>query len=604
MKTLWRSFKLVLPHRGMLALYLCTAAGLAVFGGSPLLLVKTFLNRLEGKPPHDTVGRHVDAWLTNTFGPGDEYLWGLCSTALGLWLCKAVFDYCNTYLATWLAQRLRMEAMQQVMRRLLTLDQPYFDRHKIGDLVSRMVSDGDNLRRTVKIFLDFLQQPFQVAVLAAAALYLDWFLFCVGAIGLPLLVLPLRHTIRNIAKQQKRYQQKTAELAQAMLQKLAGMRIIHAYDAADKESSSFNTLAMSLFRTGMRRNRSRAIQRPLTEIVLGVGLVAVLLIGALRIIHSGQGDAAAFVTFVLALAALRGPVGAMVSTLGEMAELLPSAERTFEVLDIQPTIREAPNAQACPALAKEIVFDGVSFDYGRGLVLDKLNLTVRAGEKIGIVGRTGVGKSTLLALLLRFYDPTGGRILIDGVDIRAVTLASLRTQTVLVTQHPFLFHASVAENIRYGKPEASDGEVVAAAKAAMIHAEIMAQPEGYKTLCGERGGELFSGGQRQRISVARAILRNAPILLLDEATSALDAFSERRVQEALDTLVVSRTSLIVAHRLSTLRNVDRIVVFGDKGGIEAIAPHQELLDISPTYRLLWNEQQGGADGAKPAASGG
>ncbi|MGD0090199.1 MAG: ABC transporter transmembrane domain-containing protein, partial [Planctomycetota bacterium] len=167
MKTLWRAFKLVLPHRGVLALYLLTSTGLALCGTSPLLLVKTFLNRLEGKPPHDPVGRHIDAWLTHTFGAGDRYLWGLCGTALALWLCKAVFDYFNTYLASWLAQRLRMEAMQQVMQRLLTLDMPFFDKRKIGDLVSRMVSDGDNLRRTVKIFLDFLQHPFEVLVLAA-----------------------------------------------------------------------------------------------------------------------------------------------------------------------------------------------------------------------------------------------------------------------------------------------------------------------------------------------------------------------------------------------------------------------------------------------------
>ncbi|MGD0088719.1 MAG: ABC transporter ATP-binding protein, partial [Planctomycetota bacterium] len=434
-------------------------------------------------------------------------------------------------------------------------------------------------------------------------LYLDWYLFLIGGLGLPLLVIPLRKTIKNIAKQQKRYQEKTAELAQAMLQKLTGMRIIHAYEAAEKEGRGFNELAYSLFRTGLRRNRSRAIQRPLTEIVLGMGLIAVLLYGALRITHAGEVDVAAFVTFLVALVALRGPVGAMVSTMGEMAELLPSAERTFEVLDIEPGIREAPGASPCPVLKHEIAFEDVCFDYGRGPVLKGLNLKINAGEKIGVVGRTGVGKSTLLSLLLRFYDPTSGRILIDGVDIRTVTLASLRAQMALVTQHPFLFHASVAENIRYGKPGASDAEVSAAAASAMVHEEIMAQPQGYQTLCGERGGELFSGGQRQRIAVARAILRNAPILLLDEATSALDAFSERRVQEALDKLVVSRTSLIVAHRLSTLRNVDRIVVFGDGGGIEAIGTHQELLGDSPTYRLLWTEQQGGVGASGAAATG-
>jgi ABC-type multidrug transport system fused ATPase/permease subunit len=291
----------------------------------------------------------------------------------------------------------------------------------------------------------------------------------------------------------------------------------------------------------------------------------------------------------------------MMSNVGELAELLPSAERTFEILDVRPTIQDKPGAQPCPSFKREIVFEKVGFDYGRGAVLKDVSFTLRAGESVGIVGRTGVGKSTLLALLLRFYDPTGGRILLDAVDIRDVTMASLRAQMSLVAQRPFLFHASVADNIRYGRPAATDDEVFAAARAAMIHDEIAALPEGYETLCGERGGELFSGGQQQRIAVARAVLRNAPILLLDEATSSLDAFSERRVQEALDTLASGRTSLIVAHRLSTLRNVNRILVVGEGGVVEAIAPHAELLETSPTYRLLW-EQQTGRDGGDKAAA--
>jgi ATP-binding cassette subfamily B protein len=228
------------------------------------------------------------------------------------------------------------------------------------------------------------------------------------------------------------------------------------------------------------------------------------------------------------------------------------------------------------------------------------------GEKLGIVGRTGVGKSTLLSLLLRFYDPTAGRILIDGTDIRSVTLASLRAQIALVTQQPFLFHATVADNIRYGGPGASDAEIIAAAQNAMVHEEIMSKPLGYQELCGERGGELFSGGQKQRIAIARALLRNAPILLLDEATSALDTLKERSLQTAFDKLEANRTCLIVAHRLSTLENADRILVFEDNGGVEAIGKHGELMRISPTYKKMWLAQNGtqilhNADAKPPAA---
>jgi ABC-type multidrug transport system fused ATPase/permease subunit len=224
--------------------------------------------------------------------------------------------------------------------------------------------------------------------------------------------------------------------------------------------------------------------------------------------------------------------------------------------------------------------------------LKDFNLIIRHGEKLGIVGRTGVGKSTLLSLLLRFYDPTAGRILIDGVDIRSVTLESLRGQAALVTQQPFLFHTTVMENIRYGRQGASDDEIIAAAKVAMVHEEIMSKPLGYQELCGERGGELFSGGQKQRIAVARALLRNAPILLLDEATSALDTLKERSLQEAFGKLEANRTCLIVAHRLSTLDNADRILVFGDSGGVEAIGKHAELMHSSPTYKQMWLAQNG------------
>jgi len=595
MKDLWRAFKLVLPHRGMLAIYLLTSLGLAVFGSAPLILLKTFLNKLQRTPPHDAPGRYVDELLTAQFGSGKEYIYALCILTFGLWVMKAIFDFLNTYIVAWLSQRLRLEAMEQVMRKLLLLDQPFFDKQKVGDMVSRMVLDGENLRRVVKLFLDFVRQPFMVVSLVAIAVYYDPYLFLIGAIGVPFVVVPLFKVVRSVGRQTRKYLEKSAEMTQAMLQNLQGMRIIHAYEASEKEGNSFAAMAQSLFRTGMRRSRSRAMQHPLTEMMLGAGLVGVMFVGGVKFFDDPNADPSGFLIFIAALGLSYGPVRAMMGSIAELAELLPSAERTFEILDVKPTIVDLPDAQPCPLLKKEIVFENVSFDYGRGMVLNKLNLSIRAGEKIGIVGRTGVGKSTLLSLLLRFYDPTAGRVLIDGVDIRHSTLATLRVQMALVNQSPFLFHASVADNIRYGKPNASDEEVAEAAKLAMVHDEVMAQPEGYQTLCGERGGELFSGGQRQRIAVARAILRNAPILLLDEATSALDADSERRVQEAIDKLVISRTSLIVAHRLSTLRNVDRILVFGDEGGIEAIGTHQELMITSKTYHLLWMQQHGGKD---------
>ena len=624
MRNLWRAFKLVLPHRWMLTWYLCTALGLAICGSAPLILAHTFIAKLEsaGKLPAGnkrpnaeeikkqeadalipgaqprTGAKHFvknffenfDRELEARFGTGRDYVLALCGMILFFWALKATLDFLNTYIGSWLAQRLRTEAIERVMAKLLSLDMPYFDKQSTGDLVSRMVSDGEHLRKTVKIFLDFAQQPFLVIALVSVAVYYDWRLFLIGAIGVPLLIFPLVGLIRKITKQAKRYQEKTADIAQEMIQNLSGIRVIHAYGAEELEAKGFKRLTGSLFKTGMKRSFNRAIQRPLTSVLMGLGGVAVMAYGGVRIVEKHQESAADFVTFLGALGMLYDPITAIMLTLGEIAEYLPSAERTFEILDVVPQICDAPNAGVCLPLSREIVFEKVDFNYGSGAVLRDFNLVLKRGEKLGIVGRTGVGKSTLLSLLLRFYEPTAGRILIDGVDIRSVTLASLRSQIALVTQQPFLFHASVEDNIRYGRPNATDAEIVEAAKTAMIHDEIMSKPLGYKELCGERGGELFSGGQKQRIAVARALLRNAPILLLDEATSALDSLKERTLQDAFDKLEADRTCLIVAHRLSTLDNADRIMVFGDEGGVEAIGKHAELMLSSPTYRKMWLAQ--------------
>ena len=607
MRNLWRAFKLVLPHRGMLVLYLVTAFFLAIFGSAPLVLGKTVLTTLENagniqiqahRP--EVVHNYVKDFFTNMddrmhaqFGVGRQYMLALCALILATLILKSTFDFLNTYIGSWLAQRLRNEAIEQVMTKLLSLDMPYFDKSSTGDLVTRMVSDGEYLRRTIKLFLDFAQQPFMIIALIGLACYYDWQLFLVGAIGVPLLTYPLLWMVRNLTKQSRKYQQKTSNIAQEMLQNLSGIRVIQAYGAEKLEAEGFRGLTGSLFRTGMRRNLIRSAQRPLTSALMGLGGVAILWFGGSNVLEDPVNHPAAnFLVFIGAMAMLYDPVTAVMTSIGEIAEFLPNAERIFQILDVKPTICDLPNAGVAPRLTKELVFENLSFDYGSGPVLKDFNLTLKAGEKLGIVGRTGVGKSTLLSLLLRFYDPTSGRILIDGVDIRSVTLASLRTQIALVTQQPFLFHTTVSENIRYGKPGASDEEVIAAAKTAMVHDEIMSKPLGYEELCGERGGELFSGGQKQRIAIARALLRNAPILLLDEATSALDTLKERSVQQAFDKLEANRTCLIVAHRLSTLESANRILVFKDDGGVEAIGTHIELLSISPTYKRMWEAQNG------------
>ncbi len=595
MRYFFRALKLIRPYPGMVFLFLICTVGAGIFGGLPLVLLNLYINFLRkgSSPPTNKWSALFDSFLKDTFGSTQtSFLYGLCGSLLVLWFIKVAFEFCLAYLAGWIPTRIRISAMEQLMQHLLTLDMGFFDRSKLGDLVSRMVADTRALRAAVKVTLQFIRQPATIIFLAYLAISFDWILFLVGGLGLPLVIYPLMKITGKIYKASWKAKRQAADMAEEMLQNLSGMRIIHAYDAVENEQKNFVKMAGKLFRTVMRRNLNRAMQRPMTELFFGGGIVLVMLIGGVRVLDGGL-PIEDFITFIGAMAMMQQPLRAMISALGELAEMVPSAERTFEIMDTKPKILDATDAKVCPKLSREIRFENVTLDYGRGVIFENLDLTIAAGERIGIVGRTGVGKSSLLSLLLRYYDPKEGRITLDGEDLRGVTLNSLRSQMAFVPQDPYLFHTTIEENIRYGKPDASLEEIEAAARSAAVHDEIAELPDGYKTVVGERGVTL-SGGQRQRVSIARAILRDAAILLLDEATSALDSNSEKLVQDALDNMTSGRTSLIVAHRLSTLRNANRIVVFGDTGGIETVGDHNTLMATSPTYKRLW-ESQGSAE---------
>ena len=600
MRYFFRAIKMMRPYAWLLVLYLLCTWALAFFMGAPFALAQAWLGHLAqsglGKLPDlPTAASEKLQWVKDTldswFGSDPyTYLYGLCGVIIVCVLLKGVFTFFSRYIAAWVSQRLQVDAMQRLMGHLLALDIGFHDRRKMGDLVSRIVGDTACLRMTAKLTLEFLEKPPQIIVLILIAVSLNWKLFLIGAVGLPIVVGPIMVLTRRIYKHAMRARVRAADMAEDMLQDLSGMRTVQAYEAVEEEGKNFAQLAEKFFRSCMRKARNRALLKPISETVMMSGGIAVLAIGSAEVIEQRMA-LEDFIVFLAALAACYNPLRGMLSSFGELAEFVPSAERSFEILDTKPKIVDQADAKPCPRLQRDIVFEKVSLDYGRGPVFSQLDLNIKVGQRIGIVGRTGIGKSTLLSLLLRFYDPSEGRILIDGVDLRSVTLASLRGQMALVTQDPFLFHTSIEENIRYGKPDATMDEIVSATKAAAIHDEILQQPDGYQTVVGERGVTL-SGGQRQRIAVARAILRDAPILLLDEATSALDSSVEKQVQDALDELSRGRTTLVVAHRLSTIRHADRIVVFSDEGGIEAVAPHDELLETSPTYKHLWERQSG------------
>ncbi|MCX7804053.1 MAG: ABC transporter ATP-binding protein/permease [Planctomycetota bacterium] len=592
MKNVLRALRYLLAYKGRLALFVFASLGLAASSSVPLYLINNAI-------------KHI--LISGGGGGGREReLWIMCGVLFGCWAIKGYFDFRASYTQKWMAHRVRLDVLNRVMSHLIRLSLSFFDRQKTGQMVATLIADMESLRDSVRLACELIREPLRIAGFVAGVFVINPWLALIGFVGFPLAVGPILVLGRRILKASRRFRRKRGDLADLMIQIFGGMRIIKAYGGEEAEAKGFLKVSNKMFRLAIKKARARALAVPLVECLNGLGAVAAILVGGTLVIR-GVLEANELFTFLLALVGLHAPVKGCVNSYNELQEFVPGAERAFKLMDERPDVTDAPDAEDLPPFRDRIVLENVTFDYGRGPVLRNVNLEIRAGETIGIVGRSGSGKTTLCNLLLRFYDPVGGRVMVDGRDLRKVRLASLYRQVALVAQETFLFNTTVMENIRFGRPEAGDEEAIEAAKAAGIHDEIVAFPEGYGTLVGERGMQL-SGGQRQRIAVARAILRNAPILILDEATSALDSESERLVQAAIDRMIAGRTTIVVAHRLSTLRNCDRIVVLDD-GKVEAVGPHEVLLESSPTYRKLWENQQSGggewerAAGSAPAAMG-
>jgi subfamily B ATP-binding cassette protein MsbA len=384
------------------------------------------------------------------------------------------------------------------------------------------------------------------------------------------------------------------EIHNILHETITGNRIVKAFNTENWEITRFREAARRLFRANLRSVAAAAISSPLMDIFGVVGIALLLGLGRNQIAH-GLMTPGVFVAFITAVFSLYNPVRKFALFNNNFQQALGASSEVFKFMDVEDDVREKPRAKALPKFSREVKFDGVSFAYapegesseGR-IVLRNIDLTVAQGEVLAIVGSSGAGKSTLVHLIPRFFDVTGGRLLIDGHDIRDVSLSSLRAQVGIVTQETVLFNDTVRNNIAYGQPHVPQKDVEAAARAALAHDFISHLPEGYGTMIGERGVRL-SGGERQRIAIARALLKNAPILILDEATSALDSESESLVQTALHNLMKGRTVFVIAHRLSTVRRADRIVVI-ENGTIADVGPHEELMKKLGTYRRLYELQ--------------
>jgi len=425
-------------------------------------------------------------------------------------------------------------------------------------------------------------------------MWISWELSLICILGLPLILVPVAILARKIRKGAAARQQRLGDITDAMVQTFHGIRVIKAFGLEKLEIRDFATRTRQYFRKDMTVARGRAVSRSSTDFFYTAGIALLLLVlGGLFISGSGIGfgGASRVVTFFLALGMLYQPLKLLVKAYNLFQESAAGAERLFEVIGQARSVQERPGAQVLTGVKETVEFRDVHFAYDSEEVLRGIDLEVPVGTTVAVVGPSGAGKSTLLDMIPRFYDVTGGGIFIDGRDVRDYTLESLFQNLAVVQQDPFLFNISIRENIRQGRPEASDAEVEAAARSAQVDAFVAGLPEGYDTVCGERGG-LLSGGERQRVTIARALLKDAPILLLDEATSSLDSKAEQEVQAALDELMKGRTTLVIAHRLSTVRHADVIVVM-QAGRVVEKGTHEELMNLGKVYAQLHRMQHPG-----------
>lgn len=497
---------------------------------------------------------------------------------------RGLGQFLSEYFMQWVGNKVVMDMRIATFEHLQELSMRYFSKSKTGELISRTINDSMMIERAVSVVLgDLVKEPF---VMLGAIGYLFWLdpkLAFASMVLFPICIVPIAIFGRRVRRYAKHGQERLAALVSIMQEALMGMRIVKAFGMEKYEVARFTEQCQLFFNRIMRVTRDKAIIEPVIVFISAVGLVLVLLYA--RWTHMPVED---LLTFAAAMVLLYEPVKKLSKIHLHIQQTSASADRIFEIMDTPVAIKDTPDALILRDRIANLRFDGVQFAYDTQSVLCDISFTVTAGERVAIVGGSGAGKTTLVNLIPRFYDVTGGGLLINGTDIRRFTLQSLRAQIGIVTQETILFNDTVAANIAYGHAEASAATIEQAARRAHAHEFILQMPDGYNTVIGERGVRL-SGGQCQRLAIARAILRNPPILILDEATSALDTESERLVQAALDDLMEGRTVFAIAHRLSTVIHCDRIIVL-DAGRLVESGKHQELLDRDGMYRRLYDLQ--------------
>lgn len=585
--------KFIRPYVGLLVFASIFMLFSAIFDGISLSMIvpladKVLTNKQIIIPtplPH-FLGRFID--FLNASEPYKLLNW-MALSVLILFLLKGLFIFLQSYFMSDIGQRVVRDIRSKLYKKIQTLSLEYFTRKRSGELVSRITNDVRLVENAVSYGLtDLIYETLQVILFTLLIFFIHYRLALISLLLLPMISFPIVKVGRMLRKLSKRSQEKMADINSLLYETISGARIVKAFCMENHEVNKFNQHNRDYYKVMMKTIKRTLLLSPATEFIGALAGVFVFFWAGKEVI-AGKLSFGVFGLFLGSLLSLVRPFKKLSKVHAINQQAIAASSRIYDVLDTPALVHNLPNAKELPIIRHDIVFEEVGFTYGNQPVLEGINIKAKVGEIVAIVGLSGVGKSTLVDLIPRFYDPQTGRILIDSHDIKAVSLFSLRQQIGIVSQETILFNDTVKVNIAYGRPDSSQEQVEQAALKANAADFISKLPQGYDTLIGDRGTKL-SGGERQRIAIARAILKNPPILILDEATSQLDSESERLVQQALEKLMMGRTVFVIAHRLSTVRDSSQILVL-DKGRIVEKGKHAELLAKDGLYKRLCQIQE-------------
>lgn len=595
-----RFIRLILPHSGVFILAVICMLLSSAFGASPIALIIPLVDKvITGKdiliPQGVTLPGGIMAIVDKVNAlPRLQLLNIMVVMVVIIFLLKGIFEFFKAYFMADVSQRVIRDVKNDIYKKLQELSMDFYSRNPTGQLMSRITHDAAVIRDAISSGVtDTFAQPielmFYLGLLIALKIYggVPWSFILVSAIVFPFIMYPVIKMGKRLRKISTSSQEKIGDISNMLLETITGIKLVKSFGMEDYELNRFKDHNQDYYKLSMKAITRMKIVSPLTECMM-VLCVAVILWIAGKSMITGEFSFGIFAAFLAAIFSMMKPFKKLSNVYGINQQALAAAERIFHLMDTPVTIQDKADPVVLDSFKDDISIENVSFKYEKEMVLKDVDLTIKKGEIVALVGPSGGGKSTLVNLLPRFYDPTMGSVFIDGVDLKDMAVKSLRDKIGLVTQETLLFNDTVKENICYGHDDVDEEQLVSVAKAANAHMFIKDFPEGYDTVIGERGVKV-SGGQRQRIAIARAIYKNPPILIFDEATSQLDTESEKLVQDAINHLMEGRTVIVIAHRLSTIKHADKIVVV-DKGRIIDSGSHEELLSKNPLYKKLYEMQ--------------